>query len=248
MLRRYHTMKRALLGLLIGCLTMGFASVALAGQNADAGIALHVTKATTKATLCSGAPDWNGKGARDFKTKGVPCPTGVGEFDVWVVVCGGSDSVGVAGAEWGLEYDGAFGSGVDVNSWTRCGDLEFPSGGYPAAGGGNLVTFEPGGNCQNTNAETGPMGVPVKKTVIAVLGILDVTVWGGDNLAVVARPVSGKLAVADCAAKEDLLSDDTDAGTATFCANRPGYNPCIKKALAIESETWGGIKSKYEIN
>ena len=37
-------MKRALLGLLIGCLTLAFASTAIAGQNADAGFGFHVSK------------------------------------------------------------------------------------------------------------------------------------------------------------------------------------------------------------
>lgn len=245
-------MKRALMGLLVGCVTMGLASVALAGENANAGIALHVVKATTKAPLCSAAPDFlskdgTPKGSRLFDVKGTPCPQGYGEFDVWVMVCGGSDSVGIAGAQWGLDYDGALGSGVDVLSWRSCGALEFPSGNYPAAGGGNLVTFNPVTNCQNTPYEE-MGGEPLTNSVIAFLGVLHVAVTGGDELAVTARPVDGTLAVASCAAIVDILDESTDAGSVTFCGNRPGYNPCLKTSLAIEPTTWGSIKSKYEIN
>jgi len=233
-------MKRALLGLLLACTTLGFASVALAGENANAGISLHITKPTAKITLCqsfgyqAGATD-------PFDERGLPCNGGMGSFDVWIVICNGSDSVGLAGAEFGIEYDGALGSGVDVTSWKSCADLEFPQDDWPQSGSGNLVTWA---TCQLTDLVQNP---PQAKTAFAVCGVLSVNVYGQDQLAITPRPVSGSLKVADCNAVEDDITNSLVArgGIATFCSNRNGYNYCKGKKLPGEEATWGKIKTLY---
>lgn len=239
-------MKRALLGLLVVCLSLGFTSAAMAGENANAGISLHITKPTAKATLCSSF-SWNTNATNPFDVKGQPCANGTGEFDVWVVVCNGSDSLGLAGAEFGIEYDGASGSGVDVMSWRPCADLEFPQDDWPASGSGNLVTWESSLNCQNTNLVQNP---PQPKTAYAVAGLFHVLVWGQDQMEITVRPVSGRMKVADCQAAEDDLTDAMVArgGIATFCTNRQGYNFCRGKNLATEETTWGKIKTQYGTN
>ncbi|HET9233738.1 MAG TPA: hypothetical protein VFP10_06340, partial [Candidatus Eisenbacteria bacterium] len=94
-------MKRALLGLLVACTTLGLASVALAGENANAGISLHITKPTAKAVQCVAFAAQD-NATDPFDTKGMPCSNGNGAFDVWIVICNGSDSVGLAGAEFGI--------------------------------------------------------------------------------------------------------------------------------------------------
>jgi hypothetical protein len=256
-------MKRALLGLLIGCMTLGVsASIAMAGDNADAGISLHITNPPQKTTNCvNDAPDFGTQGGKKIVTKGLPCTSGqYGEFDVWVVVCNGSDSLGVAGLEFGLEYDGASGSGVDIASWRLCGDLQFPSDDWPGAGSGNIITFEPGGNCQNTPAEYHGFGkdangdsgkLPVSGSVIAVAGVFRVFINGSDTMEITPRPISGRLKVADCAAREDDLTDKmvNRGGVAAFCSNYNGYNFCAKGALPAEQETtWGQIKTMYKSN
>jgi len=260
MLRRYHTMKRALLGLFVGCMTLGLASVAFAGTNADAGVSLHITNPPQKATRCDvDAPSFNGKGGKAIDTKGLPCFQGqTGEFDVWVLVCNGSDTVGVAGVEFGLEYDGATGSGVDVDSWTLCADLDFTSNGFPESGGGNAVTWEFVGNCQNTNAEFHGSGSPdsteggkrpVPGSVIAVAGVMRVFVAGSDVMQIVPRATTGQLAIADCSAAEEDLTDSVvpRGGIAAFCSNFNGYNFCAKGALPAEqTTTWGNIKTLYK--
>lgn len=255
-------MKRALLGLLVVSLTFGVSSVALAGGNPNAGVGLHITNPPAKATTCVGdAPTFGQQGGKKIVTKGLPCTSGqYGSFDVWVLVCNGSDSLGVAGVEYGLEYDGSNGAGVDVLSWRLCGDLEFTSGNYPAAGSGNIVTWEPSLNCQNTPAEfhgtggggqgdTDPNGkLPVPGSVIAVAGVLRVNVTGADVMEITPRPVSGRLKVADCTAAENDLTNAmvSRAGVAAFCSNFNGYNFCAKGALQGEqTTTWGKIKSQY---
>jgi hypothetical protein len=252
-------MKRALLGLLVGCSTLVLASVAFAGANADAGISLHITNPPVKATLCDlNAPSFGGRGGKNIDTNAKPCFQGqTGDFDVWVLVCNASDSVGIAGVEFGLEYDGATGSGVDVLDWAACGDLEFTSGSFPASGGGNAVTWLQS-NCQFTNTEfhgtgknddgenNGKQVVP--NSVIAVAGVLRVTVFGSDVMEIIPRPVSGTLKVANCAAVEENLTNAVvpRGGSAGFCSDFNGYNFCQKGALpAGQTTTWGNIKTLY---
>ena len=254
-------MKRALLGLLVGCMTLGLASVVFAGANADAGVSLHITSPPVKATNCdTDAPDFKGAGGQKIDTRGLPCFQGqTGEFDVWVLVCNGSDSIGVAGVEFGIEYDGASGSGVDVDNWTVCADLDFSSGGFPSAGGGNIVTWNRVENCQDTNAELHGSGkdadgnkggkVEVPNSVIAVAGVLRVSIYGSDVMEVTPNPTNGRMKVANCNAAEDDLTDAVvpRGGIAAFCSNFDGYNFCAGGALAGAQETtWGNIKTLYK--
>lgn len=253
-------MKRAFLGLLIMCLTMGLASVAVAGENAIAGISLHVTPLVTKAP-CLNAPGFaNGPG--DIVTSEFPCPQAANQLrsvSVWLLVCNGSDSVGVAGMECGIEYNGALGRGVDVDQWLPCADLEFPVGGWPNPGGSNLITWDPGTNCQTMSSVPDTV---YNHMVIAVAGVFNVTLYGKDEMHVTPRPVSGKATVADCAAVEDDITDaiPSQLGFATFCrgagSKGGGYNFCqflepmaglapLYHGLPLEKTTWGRIKSTY---
>ena len=246
-------MKRALLALLVGCLTLGLASVVMAGENADAGVSLHITDLGIKASpqCVTEAPNFYPAGGAAIDTKAHACggqKKGSGSWDVWVVVCNGSDSVGVAGVEFGIEYDIATGSGIDVDVWKACGDLEFTSGGFPQ-GGGNIVTWEPTFNCQMDNTEEDEFGNEVRKSVIAVAGVFRVNLMGADQMEIVPRQNSGKLKVADCSAREDDLTNAVTPrnGRAAFCAGRR-YNFCqYGAALAGTQETtWGNIKTLYE--
>ncbi len=146
----------------------------------------------------------------------------------WVVVCNGSDVEGVAGVEYGIAYDGATGSGVDVISWTLCADLDFPSGGYPASGGGNIATWVWSLNCQNTNAQT--VGIPPPLgSVIAIVGALRVSLLGQDVMEIIPRPASGTLKIANCNAAADDLTNaiPSRGGIAAFCSNlNKRYNFC----------------------
>jgi hypothetical protein len=247
-------MKRLALGLFVLGLTVGPASVVTAGDNENAGISLHITDAGAKAT-----PNCDGESPSFFDSAGRPaggraindrtndCGSGqTGSFDVWVLVCNGSDSVGVAGVEFGIEYDSALESGVDVEGWSLCGDLEFRSGPFPESGGGNVITWEPTFNCQVTNSEE-RHGVEVPRSVIAVAGAFRVSVFGGDQMAIVPRQSSGQLKVADCSAREDDLTNavKSRAGIAAFCRGR-SYNYCRRGVLAGTVETtWGAVKALY---
>jgi len=238
-------MKRALLGLLVGCMTLGLASAAMAGENAQAGISLHITKPAAK-TVCGEMP-YNAGTSNPFTTFAKPC-TATDIWNVWVVVCNASDSLGVAGAEFGIEYDAATGSGVDVTQWQLCADLQFQSDFWPEAGSGNLVTWEPDINCQTAALD---VANPGPFPAYAIVGLFSVTTWGKDQMEVTTRPSSGRMKVADCLAQEDDITGALVArgGIAMFCgspAKRKGYDYCQTGSLNdIEESTWGRIKAQY---
>jgi hypothetical protein len=237
---------------------MGLASVVMAGENADAGISLHITdRGLLPFPVCiAGSPTFlddegRPKGGKAIVSKVTDCGgnNGIGSWDVWVVVCNGSDSVGVAGVAFGIEYDLSTGSGIDVLGWTSCGDLEFTSGGFPQ-GGGNVVTWEPTFNCQLQNREEDNQGNEVRNSVIAVAGAFRVFLLGGDQMEIVPHQNDGRLKVLDCVAREDDLTDAAKnrGGQAAFCTGRQ-YNFCRRGAMAGTQETtWGNIKTLYENN
>ena len=89
---------------------------------------------------------------RQFQTRG---QVGVRYYAYLIVANVGAvawNDPGVGGISCGIEYDSAQGSGVDVFGWYLCADLEFTSRGdngeWPAAGGGNRMTWVMTLNCQ----------------------------------------------------------------------------------------------------
>jgi hypothetical protein len=214
-------------------LLVGSPSLALAGATNDpASIAFHITNRPAKA-ICASAPALTAAAVQPQLNDGSGCTTGA--YTVWAIVCNGSDSLGVAGVGFGIQY----GPNLLVDSWTRCGDLEFSQAGWPGPGTGNIITWAPGTNCQDTPSEPFAPG-----TVIAVAGAFNVTLYGPDQLAAIARPGAGNASVADCSAAETVVSGafPSHLGIAGFC--RPGYNPC-NAPTPVRETSWGRIKSQY---
>lgn len=231
-------MKRALLFLVCACLAFGAAPAVYAGvTNASACISTHIGPTVTKLP-CDSAPDLNRYNIVTRVDVGVQCLDG--DWNIWVLICNGSDSLGVAGMEYGIDYDGALGSGIDVNGWTLCADLEFPNPNYPDPGTGNIITWEPNFNCQNQNSEPFVPG-----SVIALGGVLNVSLYSPDQLTITPRPVTGFAKVADCNSAETNLTGlaPSHLGVAGFCM--PGYNPCFAPT-PVEETTWGRLKNQYQ--
>ena len=235
-------MKRALIGLLLGSvLTMGLSAIAVAGtENEQAAISVHVTPVITKLP-CENQPH---PVASTMVTE-VACAPG-SEYSVWILVCNASDSLGVAGLEFGITYDGMTGSGIDPTQWTLCADLEFPQGDgdgpeidWPNANSGTIITWDRLNNCQNTNSEP-----YVPRSVVAIAGVLNVWMYGADQFAITTRPVSGFAKVANCNAAEERIDQlvPSHLGMAGFCL--PGYNPC-GLPTATKSTTWGRVKQQF---
>lgn len=227
-------MSRATAIVLTLLFAMGSVSIAFAGAtNKPASIAFHITERGQKA-ICSSKPVLTASTIVHRVDVGQNC-TPDGSKWVWLLVCNGSDSLGIAGVELGIQ----FGGGIVMNSWTRCTDLEFAQAGWPASGTGNALTWVPSINCQNQKSEPYVPG-----TVIAIAGAFDVTIYAPDQLMSTPRPVSAQAAVASCAAATTVISGmfPSHLGIAGFCA--PGYNPC-NAPTPVRETSWGRIKSFY---
>jgi hypothetical protein len=228
-------MKRALVAVLFGCLTLGVSSLAVAGEvNDQAAISVHISSVVTK-DVCASAPALTNATMNVGPAACGPGTLGYDEYTVWMFVCNGSDSLGISGVEFGIDYNGDLGLGVDAGQWDFCGDLQFPNPNWPDAGTGNIVTWA-ASNCNNTNSEPFVPG-----TVIAIAGALQVYVYSPDLLSITPRPISGAAKVADCnGAETDLTANiPTPLGIAGFCLD--GFNPC-GLPTAVEKTTWGSIK------
>lgn len=239
-------MKRALVAILFGCMTVGLVSIAMAADNDQAAIVAHVSPSLSQ--LCTpGQGGSMGLTANALITgvnDGLGCDDGLAgaRWDVWLLVCNGSDSTGVRGAEFGINYTPYNLGGLYVNAWFRCADQDFPEVAWPGPISGNTVTWSPL-NCQNQNSE--PF---VPRTVIGVMGRLDTFSYGPDVMAIVPKPNSGRLEVADCSgAQESILGHvPSHAGFAEWCLG-PGYNPC-GLPTGTEPTTWGRLKKSIGEN
>ena len=197
-----------------------------AGQNANAKIQIHLAGTTTK-NACAASripPCYN------MVTNGSLYPTA---YFAYLVVADGNAPAGIGGLQCGISYAGGTGGGsttpINIYSWTLCATLEFTSTGWPAPGGGNLITWDTATKCQRT--EPGGAGTGV----VAAAGYFYMAAYGEGTLAVTPRPVDGKAKVADCASNEDLIGGvgfpinvGSHLGSAKFSAGglTHGANPC----------------------
>jgi hypothetical protein len=248
------------------CLSALAAGMAVAGPhaNTDAVIALHITGkvknfgcAPTQAnptqhclTVLPASYVVNDQDG----IAGIPC-SGIGPSCnnswVWLMVANFDEPEGLAGISLGVDWE----MGTTTNpyadmlvSWTRCGDLEFPSAGWPGPGGGNRITWAPQSNCQRRQPSDG------KATAVAgwfyVTGyanylIENATLKVTQNMNV----PTPELAVADCDAVESQLPYYA-AGSVAWsmgpcvgpdCGCNPYLGPC-EPPVAVQSTTWGRIK------
>jgi hypothetical protein len=203
-------------------LGIAFLSLAASSAAADSGgphpkIALHVAAHAAKSTIeCN---QWTVP-CSDFVTAAIP-PT---PADVYLVLARG-DSLGFAGLSCGLEYDNSPGQGVDVLTWTFCGDWQFPSVDWPESQSGSRMTWNTTLRCQNTAA--GADGVH------ALAGVFYVYAYGSDSFRITEHPrlVSGpELQVADCMNNIFFLDPAEDVGEVRFSTATAmvGFNPCTQ--------------------
>jgi hypothetical protein len=199
---------------------------AWAGDNSGASLALHVAGATAKNICTVKLPSNCG----DYTTSA----TTSGFYTIYLTVAGYDDTVGVAGVQFGVDYDGSGGSGTDVTAWKSCSDLEYREDNWPAAGTGNLITWDYLGNCQHTG------GTPI------TAGAFNVSIYSGDVFSVIPRPVDGMAKVAGCDLVETDLTNDVPSRLGKVAFGSSGYNPCLGPQTAVHPTTWGTIKNLYE--
>jgi len=220
-----------------------FVGVANAGTMENAKIALHLQPHNTgKLDTCTlmSSPTCHS----DSETSNLNLQGAVGvSYDAYIAVLDANSTSGVGGATFGLAYPaslGLFGNGL-------CADLEFPGQGWPATGGGNVITFDVITNCQNaTNGAVDPTDVEGDNGM-AVLYWLYVYAYGDATLAITQRNVAiPDFKIADCTAAEDSPLFPLYAGQLGF-GTGIGYSPCVPPPVTpVEETTWGAIKSQFD--
>jgi len=148
-------------------------------------------------------------------------------YDLYLYVVDADSTVGVAGASFGLSYDGAAQSGIDVFSWTRCADMEFPGGdgtAWPDSGSGNVVTWDHSLNCQAT-----PVPGDQDGGVGAVLGTFYVYAYSSDVFQITPRNYvpNPDFDVSDCNGAVSHLTYPGNAGEVGF-GGSSGRDPCLE--------------------
>jgi hypothetical protein len=249
-------MKRALISSLLATAVAG---VAFAGTQDDAVVALHVKAHQTAANkICPGQVNAKTKvrESEDPNSKGLHCgmyeeTSVLAKTDVYLVVANADPSVGIAGLSCGIDY----GINLRGDGWQLCADLQFPNGSWPAAGGGNRITWAAGTRCQDGSSPSDDIATtagvghgrdfgPGMYKVHAIAGALYMYSYVGypDVLQVTMNNglVIPEFRVADCSASE---SEVTMGGGAVGYQGEPGFNPC-DFIVPTEETTWGALKSK----
>jgi hypothetical protein len=178
-----------------------------AGPHWGATFLVHLTAPTSKNTCLQSDPP----SCYEIQKRGLIDTYYFG----YVILSNLSPSAGVQGARFGITYDGATESGVEVSSWTSCGDYDFPWSGWPAPGGGNAVTWS---SCQAPTADR-----------MVIVGYFSVLAYGPDDLWVRPHPLDNA-SVLDCSGNEDVITMGitNPFGWATFSADGSsgGSSPC----------------------
>ena len=231
-------MKRALVSILFGCLALGLSSFAIAGNNSQAAIAVHIGTGTAK-DICNSA---GSPTAATVVSEVADGDCSAGYYNLYILVCNGSsvggfepEGSGIAGLEFGIQYDPS----LSLGNSEVCGDLLFPSLNWPDSGEGAIITWDPVGNCQSTPSE--PF---VPNTTVAVAMGFEVFTTAPGAFQITPRPVTGFAKVSDCNAAEDNITGlvPSHLGVGGFCGT--GYNPC-GLPTPVEESTWGAIKQQF---
>lgn len=233
-------MKRRFFAALAGLLGIHLLAVPAAGEAIPKGpkFALHIQSHAGKGvSVCDVGPVETTTPCSSFDTQGL---VGVG-YDLYVVI-GQADSTGIGGVTFGIDYNGADGEGVDiVGTWTLCSTgLEFPSTSWPAAGSGNIVTWNPQGGCGNTVIE------PDNRH--ATVGMVYVYAYDTDRFSITRHMLlqaGPALETANCLSVETPIPLDEVALKAGYVGfGQNGFNPC-GGLIPVEPVSWGEIKTKY---
>jgi hypothetical protein len=207
------------------------ASGALAA-NDQAAMALHVSSRTSK-NLCSIQLPTS---CTDYSTSAAS----TGFYTIYLTVAN-YDSTGIAGMQFGVNYGGGPGTGIDVATWKSCSDLEFKDDTWPASGSGNVITWDYLGNCQ------GDLGTGNITRTPLTAGAFEVTTYSADAFSIIPRPADGRAKVSNCQLVETDITDDVPSrlGSVSF-GGGIGYNPCLGPQTPVHPTTWGSIKALYE--
>jgi len=219
------------------------------GGNAQAKIMLHLVPPAPVGCDLSGCCTFGStRPCSLLTTKGDLYPTHL-YYAALLVVNGetdGSSYSGIAGVECGFDYKGATGQGVDVFGFSLCGNILYETNGFPGAGSGVRILFDPVNGCKRN--EPGGAGTGVS----AQFGYFYLGAYSADQMRITTGPSDGLAKVIDCGGRETVIDGGTVHGTPSplgylsFSAGAvdPGYSPC-DRVIPVENTTWSGIKGLF---
>jgi len=235
-------MKRLAIGFLLLAAVVGTTAPAQAQR-----IALHVRSFTSSKICGASAP----AGACDTFVNTMPAGTSAAPIQYTVYISAVMDTVttaaggGLSGCGFGIQYEpymnnGGTKSGLLVNSFLLCANLQFPAALWPATNTGNVVTWS---SCQK--------GTSLANNVQALVGALQVTSYSPTKLYIIRRPANNRLEITGCPISSPPNFDipDNKVGFIAFAgASESGCNPCAVSeciGVATKPTTWSKIKTTF---
>ena len=197
-----------LISLIIALVMPSVTRIAWSGVNKDAKLIIHlVPTEVRKGFSCYKAIP---KEPKEVRTAGKLYPQ---HYFAYVLITDFNQKEGIAGVQFGLSYDGASESGVDIESGHTCTLYEWPMDDWPASATGNLLTWDQAQDCQD-------------KPPIPVY-FFYLTSYTPDRMKIIPRGVDGLARVSICGYRNTGDMDDLPPealGWADF-GGESGYNP-----------------------
>ncbi len=187
---------------------------------ASPGVGFHVAPASGR--YGSGCAD-SIPACGEFATAGPLMPQ---EVYVYVIALEGAGA-GISALEFGISYEEAAQSGLDVFQWFGCAAQEIPTRDWPAPGSGNTIFWQRGYDC-----------LPGSQ---ATAGYFHCGAYSADVLRFAPHPASEALRVVDCAGTAAVLDPDgpfAPVGTAMFSVEgtEAGLDPCSGTGLVMQAK------------
>jgi hypothetical protein len=147
-------------------------------------------------------------------------------YNLYLVVVDADSAAGLAGAVFGIDYNGTAGAGMDTFSWILCADAEYSGGpqgvSWPASGSGNVIVWDKDTHCQKA-----PASGDANYGVTAVLGAIYVYAYSADLFSIEPRGYANTpdLSVGTCTTQEVSLNFPSGVGKVGFGTTQ-GVDPC----------------------
>jgi len=193
-------------------------------------LALHLTTPTAKSPCLSPSAL---PACTQIVTNG-----NLGTYYALVILTNGSPTDGVGSVTFGVSYDGAPGSGVDVFGWSPCAASQLATGTWPAPDTGIRLDFNP---CRTNE----PLGTGTGVAAVACYFYL--SAYSPDELRLADHPDLDYWTWTNCAGgpPTGFGSSFPSLGEARFTASgtATGWNPCVPYPEVYEACTIAGPRN-----
>ena len=247
--------RTAVAALLLMLASVSAPAIAAPGDQVEMMFALHLVPWAGLDSACETAPQ-GGFGCegnyQEDPTVGsnLVCSAGLDQgYTLYLVLLNIDVTAGVAGVTFGIDYplpEGDPPTGGFVVEGVSCAGAESPDANWPGSPpAGNVLTWDPGVDCQRTLDPSDPDGEGY-----AIAYAFYVYPHSAGNFWVVEHPGLDILEVADC---EGGLSyppyPECAAGAVFGLGPGLGYDPCLggceELVVPVRETTWGRIKRTF---